>query len=160
MDALLFRLLALLGACIAAEMGIAATGCYAIKQLRHLHTLCHPVQVSPCAPRGPAGRLTGDLFVPLLYVLFAVGDYLGRVMSGSGPWSRGAPKPLSILVYSILRWGHGPTGKEDCHSGVNMSNNEKLDTNNAAQCFRTCIPCYHCWHDIYLLLGAVSLITI
>jgi equilibrative nucleoside transporter 1/2/3 len=36
-------------------------------------------------------------------VVFAVGDYLGRVLSGYGPWGRGAPKPLSILTYSLLR---------------------------------------------------------
>lgn len=36
-------------------------------------------------------------------VLFAVGDFLGRTMSGLGPWGRGAPKPLSILFYSLAR---------------------------------------------------------
>uniref|UniRef100_A0A7S0WNE4 Equilibrative nucleoside transporter n=1 Tax=Chlamydomonas leiostraca TaxID=1034604 RepID=A0A7S0WNE4_9CHLO len=64
----------------------------------------NPAAVSPCVSRPPGfGRLAGDLFVPLLYVLFAIGDFLGRTMSGMGPWGKGAPKPLSILTYSILR---------------------------------------------------------
>lgn len=39
--------------------------------------------VSPCAPDSPQGRLYGDLFVPFLFVLFAVGDFLGRLLSGT-----------------------------------------------------------------------------
>ncbi len=62
-------------------------------------------QVSPCASTTSAGRIYGDLFVPLLYVLFAVGDFLGRLISGYGPWAYGAPQPLSILAYSVARWG-------------------------------------------------------
>ncbi|KAL6749212.1 nucleoside transporter-domain-containing protein [Haematococcus lacustris] len=63
----------------------------------------NPALVSPCASRTSSGRLTGDLFVPMLYVVFSLGDYFGRVLSGYGPWGRGAPKPLSVLAYSLLR---------------------------------------------------------
>lgn len=67
----------------------------------------NPAAVSPCAARngrpGLAGRIQGDLFVPLLFVLFSVGDFLGRFLAGYGPWARGAPAPLSILAYSVLR---------------------------------------------------------
>lgn len=59
--------------------------------------------VSPCASTSSAGRLYGDLFVPFLFVLFSVGDFFGRLLSGYGPWSYGAPQPLHILAYSILR---------------------------------------------------------
>ena len=60
-------------------------------------------QVSPCASMTSAGRIYGDLFVPLLYVLFNVGDFIGRLVSGYGPWSYGAPPPLTILTYALLR---------------------------------------------------------
>lgn len=63
----------------------------------------NPALVSPCAAAAPGGRLYGDLFVPLLFVLFAVGDFLGRELAGYGPWSHGAPAPLSILAYSLSR---------------------------------------------------------
>ncbi|KAG2490316.1 hypothetical protein HYH03_011267 [Edaphochlamys debaryana] len=67
----------------------------------------NPAKVSPCAARndrdGLLGRIQGDLFVPLLFVLFSLGDFLGRFLSGYGPWAHGAPKPLSILAYSVLR---------------------------------------------------------
>ena len=32
-----------------------------------------------------------------------MGDFTGRFMAGYGPWSRGAPKPLSVLAYAVLR---------------------------------------------------------
>lgn len=35
----------------------------------------------------------------------SLGDFLGRFLSGYGPWSTGAPKPLSILVYAVFRCG-------------------------------------------------------
>ncbi|KXZ48068.1 hypothetical protein GPECTOR_30g163 [Gonium pectorale] len=70
----------------------------------------NPAKVSPCAASvastpGIMGRIQGDLFVPLLFVLFSLGDFLGRFLSGYGPWARGAPKPLSILGYAVLRCG-------------------------------------------------------
>eukprot|EP00798_Chlamydomonas_sp_ICE-L_P016322 gene16322-22512_t len=63
----------------------------------------NPAIVSPCTPRPESGRMNGDLFVPVLYVLFSVGDYLGRLLSGYGPWGRGMPKPLTLLFYAFCR---------------------------------------------------------
>jgi equilibrative nucleoside transporter 1/2/3 len=37
--------------------------------------------------------------------MHSLGDFVGRFLAGFGPWSRGAPKPLSILLYSLLRCG-------------------------------------------------------
>lgn len=82
-----------LGVTMSAHPGISAFIC----------SVDNPATVSPCASRTSAGRLSGDLFVPFLFVLFAVGDYLGRMFSGYGPWATGAPKPFTILTYSILR---------------------------------------------------------
>lgn len=65
----------------------------------------NPATVSPCASNTAHGRLYGDLFVPMLYVLFSVGDFLGRELAGYGPWSYGAPAPISILLYSLARAG-------------------------------------------------------
>ena len=46
----------------------------------------NPASLSPCAPRGNLpgilGRLTGDLFVGSIFVLFSFGDYIGRQLSG------------------------------------------------------------------------------
>uniref|UniRef100_A0A7S3VLA4 Uncharacterized protein n=1 Tax=Dunaliella tertiolecta TaxID=3047 RepID=A0A7S3VLA4_DUNTE len=63
----------------------------------------NPARVSPCASRTEKGRVYGDLFVPLLYVVFAVGDFVGRAFAGHGPWAHGLPKPLSVLAYAIGR---------------------------------------------------------
>mmetsp|Transcript_26384 Transcript_26384/g.78336 ORF Transcript_26384/g.78336 Transcript_26384/m.78336 type:complete len:479 (-) Transcript_26384:1148-2584(-) len=63
----------------------------------------NPALVSPCSANSPGGRLYGDLFVPLLYVLFSLGDFLGRELAAFGPWAYGAPAPFSILAYSVSR---------------------------------------------------------
>lgn len=69
----------------------------------------NPATSSPCAPRGAHhgiwGRLTGDLFVPLTFVAFGVGDLLGRIASSWGPWGRRPPAPASLLLYALLRFG-------------------------------------------------------
>ncbi|GAX77749.1 hypothetical protein CEUSTIGMA_g5192.t1 [Chlamydomonas eustigma] len=74
----------------------------------------NPAKVSPCAASTASGRIYGDLFVPLLYVLFSLGDFLGRLLSGYGPWSHGAPAPLSIFAYSLFRGAIGG-GLLFCH---------------------------------------------
>ncbi|KAF5831381.1 hypothetical protein DUNSADRAFT_13197 [Dunaliella salina] len=74
----------------------------------------NPARVSPCASRTEKGRLYGDLFVPLLYVVFAVGDFVGRAFAGHGPWAHGLPKPLSVLAYAIGRCAIG-AGLLFCH---------------------------------------------
>lgn len=69
----------------------------------------NPATSSPCAPRGDHhgiwGRLTGDLFVPITFVAFGVGDLIGRIASSWGPWGRRPPAALSLLLYSLLRFG-------------------------------------------------------
>lgn len=65
----------------------------------------NPATVSPCAANPPSGRLSGDLFVPFMYVLFNLGDFLGRAASGLGPWRRQAPSGAQLTVYCLLRCG-------------------------------------------------------
>lgn len=71
----------------------------------------NPATSSPCAPRGVHdgiwGRLTGDLFVPVTFVAFGLGDLFGRIASSWGPWGRRPPAAGSLLVYSLLRFGLG-----------------------------------------------------
>lgn len=75
----------------------------------------NPASVSPCAPRAPPyGRLSGDLFVPLMFVVYALGDLTGRVASGVGPWGRRPPAPAALLLYSLARLGVA-AGLLACH---------------------------------------------
>jgi equilibrative nucleoside transporter 1/2/3 len=64
----------------------------------------NPATSSPCISRPSAGRLFGDLFVPLLFVVFSVFDFLGRMLAGFGPWSRSAPNAMVLVIYSVLRF--------------------------------------------------------
>jgi hypothetical protein len=64
----------------------------------------NPAVVSPCAPRAaPYGRLAGDLFVPAMFVIYALGDVTGRIASSWGPWGRRPPAAASLLAYSLAR---------------------------------------------------------
>ena len=64
----------------------------------------NPAAVSPCVPRAPPyGRLSGDLFVPLMFVVYALGDLTGRVASGAGPWGRRPPAPAALVAYALAR---------------------------------------------------------
>ncbi|GBF96920.1 equilibrative nucleoside transporter family [Raphidocelis subcapitata] len=66
----------------------------------------NPAVVSPCAPRAaPYGRLAGDLFVPAMFVIYALGDVTGRIASSWGPWGRRPPAAASLLAYSLSRLG-------------------------------------------------------
>ncbi len=66
----------------------------------------NPAVVSPCAPRAaPYGRLAGDLFVPAMFVIYALGDVTGRIAAGWGPWGRRPPAAASLLLYSLSRLG-------------------------------------------------------
>jgi hypothetical protein len=66
----------------------------------------NPAVVSPCAPRAaPYGRLAGDLFVPAMFVIYALGDVTGRIASSWGPWGRRPPAAASLLAYSLARLG-------------------------------------------------------
>lgn len=68
----------------------------------------NPATSSPCAPRGDHagiwGRLTGDLFVPVTFVAFGLGDLFGRIASSWGPWGRRPPAAASLLLYAVLRF--------------------------------------------------------
>lgn len=72
-------------------------------------SVSNPARTSPCAPLGggPQPRLTGDLFVPLTFVVFGLGDLTGRVASSMGPWGRRPPHPAAMLAYAIARLGLG-----------------------------------------------------
>lgn len=64
----------------------------------------NPALVSPCAPRAPPyGRLSGDLFVPAMFVIFSLGDVTGRIASSWGPWGRHPPPAAALFFYSVLR---------------------------------------------------------
>jgi len=65
----------------------------------------NPAKTSPCAATGtnPWERMKGDLFVPVTFVVFGVGDLLGRIGSSWGPWGRRPPPAASLLVYAIAR---------------------------------------------------------
>jgi hypothetical protein len=69
----------------------------------------NPAKTSPCAATSSVdsrfGRITGDLFVPITFVVFGVGDLTGRIISSWGPWGRRPPAPLSLFVYALLRFG-------------------------------------------------------
>ncbi|WIA37582.1 hypothetical protein OEZ86_014488 [Tetradesmus obliquus] len=69
----------------------------------------NPAKTSPCAATSSVdsrfGRITGDLFVPITFVVFGVGDLTGRIISSWGPWGRRPPAPLSLLLYALLRFG-------------------------------------------------------
>lgn len=56
-----------------------------------------------CTPSPSAGRLSGELFVPSLFVLYNMGDITGRLSSCIGPWGRSPPSGSILLAYAILR---------------------------------------------------------
>lgn len=67
----------------------------------------NPAKTSPCAATADSkyGRISGDLFVPITFVVFGVGDLTGRIISSWGPWGRRPPAAFSLLVYSLARFG-------------------------------------------------------
>lgn len=88
-----------MGASLAVWPGVTAFFC----------SVDNPATSSPCAPRGSHhgiwGRLTGDLFVPITFVAFGLGDLFGRIASSWGPWGRRPPAAAALLFYSLLRFG-------------------------------------------------------
>jgi hypothetical protein len=66
----------------------------------HPRAATHAAAAAP-----PAGRWDGDLFVPVMFVLFALGDVTGRIASSWGPWGRRPPPAAALLAYSVLRLG-------------------------------------------------------
>lgn len=56
-----------------------------------------------CTPSPSAGRLNGELFVPVLFVLYNLGDITGRLSSCIGPWGRSPPSGSILLAYAVLR---------------------------------------------------------
>ncbi|KAI8465261.1 MAG: hypothetical protein J3K34DRAFT_525488 [Monoraphidium minutum] len=65
----------------------------------------NPATVSPCAARGQYGRWDGDLFVPAMFVVFALGDVTGRIASSWGPWGRCPPAAAALMAYALARLG-------------------------------------------------------
>lgn len=63
----------------------------------------NPATSSPCAAHTAAGRLAGDLFVPVMFVAFNVGDFCGRLIASVGPWSRKPPAASVVISYALLR---------------------------------------------------------
>ena len=64
----------------------------------------NPATVSPCAASSSKGRFQGDLWVPAMFLVFAIGDLSGRIISSWGPWGRRPPAALALLVYAIARF--------------------------------------------------------
>lgn len=59
----------------------------------------------PCTPHPHAGRFYGELFVPFVFVLFNLGDLLGRAVAGRGPWAVAPPPAPALLLYAVARAG-------------------------------------------------------
>ena len=45
----------------------------------------------------------GDLWTPLLFLVFNGGDMLGRCLAGLGPWHARAPAVGALLAYALAR---------------------------------------------------------
>ena len=45
----------------------------------------------------------GDLFTPLLFLLFNMGDLLGRLLSGIGAYVHKSPPPGLLMGYALSR---------------------------------------------------------
>ncbi|CAK0783744.1 hypothetical protein CVIRNUC_006943 [Coccomyxa viridis] len=63
----------------------------------------NPAKRPPCLPQTRYGRLAGDLFTPLLFLLFNLGDLLGRLLSGIGPYVHKSPRPSMLMGYALSR---------------------------------------------------------
>lgn len=59
--------------------------------------------VPPCTPHPQAGRLHGELFVPLVFVSFNAGDIMGRLSASIGPWGRSPPAGYTLITYAAAR---------------------------------------------------------
>ena len=56
-----------------------------------------------CAMTALLMHPAGDLFTPLLFLLFNLGDLLGRLLSGIGPYVRTSPRPSVLVGYALSR---------------------------------------------------------
>ena len=61
----------------------------------------NPARQSPCDPHPAAGRVFGDLWVPAIFLLFNVGDLLGRLLANA--WPSKPPSGVAVLVASLAR---------------------------------------------------------
>eukprot|EP01025_Chloroclados_australasicus_P003938 TRINITY_DN10941_c0_g1_i1.p1 TRINITY_DN10941_c0_g1~~TRINITY_DN10941_c0_g1_i1.p1 ORF type:complete len:647 (+),score=33.86 TRINITY_DN10941_c0_g1_i1:446-2386(+) len=48
-------------------------------------------------------RLSQDLYMPCLFVLFTSGEMIGRFACGYGPWARKAPPAYILLLYNLFQ---------------------------------------------------------
>lgn len=55
----------------------------------------------PCDPSPRGGRVYGDLFTPLTFLLFNIGDFVGRLLAGV--WPQRAPEAGPMLVGVVAR---------------------------------------------------------
>ena len=46
---------------------------------------------------------TGDLFMPMLFLLFNLGDLLGRLLSGVGAYAHKSPPAGVLMAYALCR---------------------------------------------------------
>ncbi|KAK9838449.1 hypothetical protein WJX81_000010 [Elliptochloris bilobata] len=58
---------------------------------------------TPCEPHPPAGRLYGELWVPLLFLAYNGGDLLGRMAAGCGSWAVNPPRMRVLGTYTAAR---------------------------------------------------------
>ncbi|CAL8462012.1 g1543 [Coccomyxa elongata] len=63
----------------------------------------NPAKSPPCFPHVAAGRLAGDLWTPLLFLLFNGGDLGGRLLAGIGQQQHRAPGTGALLTYALTR---------------------------------------------------------
>jgi len=48
-------------------------------------------------------HVSGDLFVPFMFLVCNASDLLGRLLAGIGPWTCQPPSNTLLWVYSLLR---------------------------------------------------------
>jgi len=63
----------------------------------------NPAIHPPCIARVHGGRIFGDLWTPLSFVLYNGGDMFGRMLCGYGPWAHKPPQSKSLIGLSTLR---------------------------------------------------------
>lgn len=63
----------------------------------------NPAVHPPCIAHVAEGRIFGDLWTPLSFVLYNGGDMVGRMLCGIGAWAHRPPQSSSLIALSTLR---------------------------------------------------------